>query len=78
MNLFGWIIRQVFNESGPQPRYEYLSSIRLPDEGEKAVFGFSTSCHNAELLNSEFKDGLLEQLRGQWPASKFEARELFW
>lgn len=77
MELFGWIIRQVFNDAGQARSYQYLSSIRTPDDGE-TEFGFLNSQHNAQLLETSFKDAVLAMLSERWPASRFEAKELFW
>lgn len=77
MESFGWIIRQMFDAAGETPTYAYLSAIRIPDEGE-TEFGFLNSQHNAELMDGEMKDVILNKLHERWPGSTFEAKELFW
>ena len=79
MESFGWVIRQVFNEAGPKPAYQYLSSIHRPDEDDcETEFGFLNSQHNSKIFGNEEKDAVLRVLNARWPDSTFEAMQLFW
>ena len=72
-NSFGWIIYQQFPDSGRV----YLASI-LPDYPETdGKYRWLNSRHNAMLFPDDLKTVVLTKLREMWPASKFEAQELF-